>query len=64
MHLVYSALQQTAVFENQHYIEMEIENEQYEPLLRYRAYEAACQKHTKEIAAIQKYMPGWMPTFR
>ena len=28
---------------------------------RYEAYTAACNKYSKEIIAIQKYFPGWMP---
>jgi hypothetical protein len=30
---------------------------------RLNAYENACDKYRAEIAAIQKYMPGWMPPF-
>ena len=30
---------------------------------RYQAYQTACNKYQAEIAAIQKYMPGWMPPF-
>ena len=30
---------------------------------RLEAYHAACQKHTDTLAAIQKYLPGWMPAF-
>jgi hypothetical protein len=29
--------------------------------LRLKAYLATCQKFNKEIAAIQKYLPGWAP---
>lgn len=32
--------------------------------LRYQAYQTACRKYSLEIAAIQKYLPGWMPEFR
>ncbi|WP_295772842.1 hypothetical protein [uncultured Mucilaginibacter sp.] len=40
------------------------ENEIDEVLkLRYKAYKAACIKHRQEIAAIQKYLPGWQPDF-
>ncbi|MDB5126714.1 hypothetical protein [Mucilaginibacter sp.] len=31
---------------------------------RYEAYQATCQKYQAEIAAIQKYMPGWMPPLK
>lgn len=29
-----------------------------------QGYLAACAKYSSEIAAIQKYMPGWMPEFK
>jgi len=29
--------------------------------LRYRAYQDICHKYRHEIAAIQKYLPGWQP---
>lgn len=32
--------------------------------LRYKGYQAACQKYEQEIAAIQQYIPGWQPAFR
>jgi hypothetical protein len=64
MHIVYSALNQpnaAAVFSS----EPNIDNSDLpEPLLRYQAYLAACQKFSKEITAIQKYSPGWQPAFR
>ena len=31
--------------------------------LRIEAYRNTCQKYHQEIAAIQKYLPGWMPLF-
>jgi len=33
-------------------------------LERYNAYQAVCQKYGDEIAAIQKYLPGWTPPFK
>jgi hypothetical protein len=60
MHIAYSALQQPTA-DNQH---SDTPLTDHEPLLRYQAYQAACTKYNKEIAAIQKYIPGWMPTFR
>ena len=36
----------------------------HEQFIRYRAYMETCSKYSKEIAAIQKYLPGWTPTFR
>ncbi len=32
--------------------------------VRYEAFQAACNKYSDEIIAIQKYIPGWMPKFR
>jgi len=32
--------------------------------LRYHAYQTVCSKYSREIAAIQKYLPGWEPEFR
>ena len=31
--------------------------------LRYEAYQAVCKKYRNEIADIQKYLPGWTPSF-
>ena len=31
--------------------------------IRYKAYQATCQKYDREIVAIQKYLPGWTPAF-
>jgi len=33
-------------------------------MLRYQAYQTVCNKFSREIAAIQKYIPGWVPKFR
>ena len=30
---------------------------------RYNAYQAICNKYTREIKAIRKYFPGWMPAY-
>lgn len=32
-------------------------------LARYSGYQAACQKHNETIAAIQRYLPDWLPPF-
>jgi hypothetical protein len=58
MHIAYSALQNTtpqqtadnAFAIRQHSIRLE-------------AYQATCSKYNKEIAAIQKYIPGWVPAY-
>lgn len=30
---------------------------------RYEGYQTACAKYRAEIAAIQQYLPGWLPPF-
>ena len=60
MYIAYSSLQQPSV-DNQQNNPIQTD---HEPTLRYRAYQAACAKYSKEIADIQKYLPGWMPAFR
>ncbi|MFD0765215.1 hypothetical protein ACFQZI_10165 [Mucilaginibacter lutimaris] len=30
---------------------------------RYLGYQTACNKYRAEIAAIQQYIPGWLPPF-
>ncbi|MCQ6958793.1 hypothetical protein [Mucilaginibacter aquariorum] len=56
MHIVYSALR------------TQLKNGKAQPINqelteRYEAYQATCNKYREEIAAIQKYMPGWAPPF-
>jgi len=59
MHLAYSAI---AANNNQPTgTQHQTDNEQ---LLRYQAYQQTCEKYRNEIAAIQKYIPGWLPKFR
>jgi len=60
MHLAYSAIA-TNYYQP---INTEPENTETEIMLRYQAYQATCEKHRHEIAAIQKYIPGWLPKFR
>jgi len=31
--------------------------------IRLKAYQATCNKFYQEIAAIQKYIPGWVPAY-
>ncbi len=63
MHLAYSAIntinnsQPLPAGSNQHQYDNEL-------MLRYQAYQTACNKYSSEIAAIQKYIPGWLPKFR
>ncbi|MFD0792783.1 hypothetical protein ACFQZX_04100 [Mucilaginibacter litoreus] len=54
MHIAYSALRITnkqgkAIPSNKEFQQ------------RYEGYITACSKYRNEIAAIQKYMPGWAP---
>lgn len=62
MHIAYSAIRQ--ISSDHSGILKNAADELPESLIRYQAYEAACQKLNKEIIAIQKYIPGWMPAFR
>ncbi len=63
MHIAYSAIRNAATPANHASLTANSSNDLPEPLLRYIAYQAACQKLSHEIAAIQKYMPGWIPAF-
>ncbi|MDB5286970.1 MAG: hypothetical protein JWR05_1919 [Mucilaginibacter sp.] len=56
MYIAYSALRTTTKNGTS-----QIKNKQLQH--RLAAYQATCQKYSKEIAAIQKYLPGWMPMF-
>ncbi|RFZ85680.1 hypothetical protein DYU05_08810 [Mucilaginibacter terrenus] len=55
MHIVYSALRIAAKAERT--------NQQTELQLRINAYRLACEKYSEDIAAIQRYLPGWQPAF-
>ncbi|TWI94047.1 hypothetical protein JN11_04864 [Mucilaginibacter frigoritolerans] len=58
MYIAYSAL-------NQHNPPQNSNNQpQTELQQRYEAYQTVCDKYRHEIAAIQKYLPGWTPKFR
>ena len=56
MHLAYSALR-TNKNANQ-----SLQATKTELALRYQAYLSVCHKYSSHIAAIQKYIPGWMPS--
>lgn len=58
MHLVYSALQTTPQQTNTGKPHADEHHK-----LRCQAYRETCNKYTREIAAIQKYLPGWIPAF-
>lgn len=63
MHIAYSAV--NAIITNHESQTGEHNNQtNSELILRYQAYTATCSKYTKEIADIQKYLPGWMPKFQ
>jgi hypothetical protein len=56
MHIAYSAIQPiTPQPANQ------TANQQQS--IRLKAYQATCSKFSKEIAAIQQYIPGWVPAW-
>jgi hypothetical protein len=54
MHIAYSALKKTPQPATK-----QVATEQLST--RFKAYQAACNKYSKEIAAIQQYIPGWAP---
>jgi hypothetical protein len=56
MYIAYSALRTTTKKGKS-----QLKNQQLQQ--RLEGYHATCQKYSKEIAAIQKYLPGWMPVF-
>jgi hypothetical protein len=60
MHIAYSAIN-PAQPDLPQQKQPDTENER---LLRYQGYKYACDKYSHEIAAIQQYLPGWMPKFR
>ncbi|WP_292946703.1 MULTISPECIES: hypothetical protein [unclassified Mucilaginibacter] len=56
MHIVYSALRTKKVKDTNQLSDKELQQ-------RYKGYLSACAKYRQEIAAIQKYLPGWAPKF-
>jgi hypothetical protein len=62
MYLAYSAIDTKPLLQSPTGDQYEQANN--EITLRYRAYQNVCDKYSNEIAAIQKYLPGWMPKFR
>jgi hypothetical protein len=59
MHIAYSALQNT--IQQPAPGNSLLPDDQFS--IRFKAYLAVCNKYSTEIAAIQKYLPGWMPAF-
>ncbi|TWR25746.1 hypothetical protein FPZ43_15785 [Mucilaginibacter pallidiroseus] len=56
MHIVYNAFKSPGKFKSRQKEDSQLKQ-------RLEAYQAACQKHSDTLAAIQKYLPGWMPAF-
>ena len=59
MHLAYSAV---STISNNQPTGTQLNGPENEIQLRYNAYRATCDKFGREIAAIQKYIPGWVPS--
>jgi len=62
MYLIYSAINTTITNQRQPGDTSE-RQPAHELMLRYQAYQTTCDKFSREITAIQKYMPGWTPRF-
>ena len=62
MNIAYSALAQEQNFYQPE--KSTVQRTDNEVKIRYMAYLQACNKLNTEIAAIQKYFPGWMPKFQ
>jgi hypothetical protein len=62
MHLAYSAINTND--DNRQQSIAEQRQPDNDLMLRYQAYQTVCNKYSREIAAIQKYIPGWVPKFR
>ena len=63
MHLAFSAINTNDTIRHQLTSDQQ-DQPNADLLLRYQAYQTACDKYSREIAAIQKYIPGWLPEFR
>ena len=57
MYIAYSALNQITIQPGKNH-----PADNSEIIERYIAYQRVCQKYSHEIAAIQKYLPNWMPS--
>ncbi|WP_158557180.1 hypothetical protein [Mucilaginibacter conchicola] len=57
MHIAYSALRTRTINNQTQFADKQLQQ-------RYEGYQTACNKYRHEIAAIQKYLPGWTPRFR
>lgn len=56
MHIAYTALKDNNTHPNHGSVTPDTQL-----YTRLKAYYAACDKYSKEITAIQKYLPGWTP---
>jgi len=59
MHIAYSALSIINQQSNN-----QLHHTDHELAIRYHAYQKVCNNYSAEIAAIQKYIPEWMPVFK
>lgn len=58
MHIAY-----TSIRENEPQPKSGLVTENNQTQIKLKGYYAACHKYSKEITAIQKYLPGWVPPF-
>jgi hypothetical protein len=63
MHIAHSAIRIIAANLHSSVDDQDDQNKS-EIMIRYLAYQTVCNKYSKEIASIQKYIPGWAPQFR
>ncbi len=56
MHIAYTAIQ-----DDQSRPAQNVATENDQLTIKLQAYYTACDKYSKEITAIQKYLPGWVP---
>jgi hypothetical protein len=62
MYIAYSALRETDARPQKQTNEEILQHDTY--ALQLQGYLAACAKYSREIAAIQQYLPGWMPELK
>jgi len=62
MHLIHSTLNTTATKTHQQNYLLDETSNNIETRIRFLAYQTTCNKYRSEIAAIQRYIPGWIPT--
>lgn len=62
MYIAYSALREPNAQQQTEHKESISQADTY--TLQLQGYLAACAKYRHEIAAIQQYLPGWMPELK